>query len=191
MEGPNYLILDIETCPTNRGGYEQLSEEEQKKLLNPIDSRITAIGIRFGEKNTIIMEEDEKVLLEKFWETWKEIKKPHVSVVGFNIATFDIPFIVTRSFIHNVKIQHFVVKEIIDVREKVNAYRFGPTRGTLKDYGSILGMESLEMDGSHAVEAFMKKDVEKLVQYLKNDLSITEAMYKRLKDTKILYITKW
>lgn len=185
------MIVDIETCPLKIERYAQLSEEEQKKLINPIDSRITAIGIRHAEKNTIIMDESEKAMLQEFWKVWKELKKPHVNVVGFNITTFDIPFLVTRSFIHKVEISHFSIKEIIDVREKVNAYRFGPTRGTLKDFGSSLGMESLEMDGSHAVEAYRKKDFDKLSQYLKNDLLITEAMFKRLKETKILYITKW
>ena len=87
-----YIILDIETCPISLENYFEKDEEEKLKLLNPIDSRIVAIGLRFENVNYIFQSEDEKEILSKFWEKWKEIKlgSALIPVVGFNITSFDI-----------------------------------------------------------------------------------------------------
>ena len=117
-EESNYFIIDIETCPIDIEGYKVLDEEGKKKLINPIDSKIIAIGIRHAGKNTIIQNENEKQLLEEFWTEWMSIKKGRsLNIVGFNIKDFDLPFAVTRSFVHNVIISPFVVKYIVDLKK--------------------------------------------------------------------------
>ena len=110
--GLDYFVVDIETCPIKLQGVLDLDEEEMKKLLNPIDSRIVSIGLRYNGEDFIFHEEDEKEMLVKFWEKWKAIKseKRDSKVVGFNIKIFDLPFIVARSFIHNVKISSFFLR---------------------------------------------------------------------------------
>src|SRR3989338_5513821 len=187
----NTFILDIETCPIKMEGYFELPEEEQKKLLNPIDSRIVAIGIRANGKDIILMEEDEKKMLNDFWWEWKKALSPSLQVVGFNIAHFDIPFLVTRSFIHNVPIVPFTLKSIIDLREKVNAYRYGPSRGTLKEFAKVVGIETDGTDGSDIARLFHDKSKKKNQKNLTTDLDITEQMYKRMRDTNILNISRW
>ena len=192
VEGPDYFIVDIETYPINPEEYEKLDEEGKKKLLNPIDSKIVAIGIRYGNQDIIIQNENEKQILEDFWTKWRTIKKGRaLNIVGFNIKDFDIPFIVTRSFIHNVIISPFTVKYLIDLREKVSAYRYGQTRGKLKEFGHFMGLDGLDTDGSDVFELYKKKDYEGIANYLKIDLSITDKMHKRIKDTRILEIERW
>ncbi|HLD42469.1 MAG TPA: hypothetical protein VJB08_00590 [Candidatus Nanoarchaeia archaeon] len=62
----------------------------------------------------------------------------------------------TRSFIHNVAISPFTMKFIIDLRDKVNAYRRGHSRGTLKDFGKVLGFPA-DMDGSEVAGLCKKR----------------------------------
>jgi hypothetical protein len=187
-----YIIIDTETCPIKLENYPALSEAEKKKLMNPIDSKLIAVGLRFNSKNLIIQNENERIMLEEFWKELKEIRKEkETKIVGFNIKDFDLPFLVTRSFINNVKITPFILREVIDLREKVSAFRFGFTRGKLKEFGEALGIELHEMDGSHVAEEYIKGNIEKIKEYLNKDLEITEKMLKRIIETNIIEIEKW
>ena len=139
------------------------------------------------------MNEKEKEILSEFWNEWDKIKKENPSsiIVGFNIINFDLPFITSRSFIHNIKIIPFILKLVIDLREKINAYRYGKTRGKLSDYGKLIGLDVLEMDGSKIAELCIEKNWDKLKEYLTKDLEITEELFKRAKETNILNISRW
>ncbi|MDP6642180.1 MAG: 3'-5' exonuclease [Candidatus Nanoarchaeia archaeon] len=189
----DYFIVDIETCPINLDGYNDLEEEEKTKLINPIDSKIIALGIRYKNENKIFMNENEKEILSEFWNEWNKIKKENPSnlIVGFNIVNFDIPFITSRSFIHNIKITPFILKLVIDLREKINAYRYGKTRGKLTDYGKFLGLDVLDIDGNKIAELCIEKSWDKIKEYLVKDLEITEELFKRAKETNILNISRW
>ncbi|MBU2100833.1 ribonuclease H-like domain-containing protein [Candidatus Micrarchaeota archaeon] len=188
-----YIIIDIETCPIKLEGYLELAETERKKLLNPIDSKVVAIGLRYNSKTVIIQDKNEKQMLEEFWKEMKEFigKSLNKKIVGFNLKDFDLPFLVTRSFINNVKIFPFKIKEVIDLREKVSAFRYGFTRGKLKEFGEALGIELHEMDGSMVAEECIKGNIEKIKEYLKKDLEITEKMLKRIIETNIIEIERW
>ena len=189
----NYVIVDIESCPIKLELYKNLYEEERRKLLNPIDSKIIAIGTRCLEKNEIFCSENEKEILESFWKEWIKIKQlnRNTQMCGFNILNFDIPFLVTRSLINNVIISPFLLKSIIDLREKINAYRYGETRGKLKEFALFLGLNVEDIDGKEIADLCIDKNWDKLKKYLANDLVITDELYKRVRDTKILEINKW
>ncbi len=193
MEEDNYFIIDIETCPIDLKKYGELDEEEKNKLINPIDSKIIAIGIRYKGKNIIFSGKSEKEILEEFWIEWKTIKKggDGVSVVGFNIKNFDLPFITSKSVVHNVVIAPFLIKQIIDLREKINAYRYGHSRGTLKEYAELIGASILDMDGGDIAQLCIDDNYEKIIKYLENDLVITEKLYERVKTTDVLNIDRW
>lgn len=191
--GITHLVLDIETCPLSFEGYFGKSEEEKKKLLNPIDSRIVAIGLSFDSSSTVLDDADERELLVSFWSRLKAFRVAHPlgRLVGFNIKEFDLPFLVTRSFLQDVEIVPFKLNEVIDLREKLAAYKFGHTRGKLKEYGEALGIEILEMDGSWIAEACFKGEVERIREYLKKDLEITSRVLERLVRTRIIEIERW
>ncbi len=189
----DYFIIDVETCPLELKGYFELPEDEKKKFMNPIDSRIVALGIRHNGKNRIFMNEDEKRMLEDFWAEWKSVQKSEkaVSVVGFNIIDFDLPFITTRSFIHNVVISPFLLKQVIDLRQKLSAYKFGRVRGKLKELASLIGLSILEEGGDHVAKWYSEKKFDRIREYLERDLEITDEIYKRARSTKVLYIDRW
>jgi len=189
----DYFVLDIETCPIDLKGYEEIPEEEQFKKINPIDSKIVAIGLRYEDENLIFQSDNEVEILTKFWMKWKEIKLEHptLKIVGFNVANFDISFLTTRSFINDVSIVPFVLKDVIDIKDKISAYRYGRTRGRLKEFGKLIGMEVQEHDGSAIADLCKNNEFEKIRKYLIKDLEITDALYKRLVKTKIIDIAKW
>jgi len=188
----NYFIVDIETCPIDLENYFSLDEEERIKKLNPIDSKIVAIGVRVKGENKLFFG-DEKEILTKFWEEWKRLRQEHSDtfLVGFNVTNFDIPFIVSKSFVHDIEIVPFSLKSILDVKDKINAYRWGKTRGKLKEYGELLGMDVLGMDGSQIPELCKNNDWETIKKYLSKDLEITDKLFERAKSTGIIHISRY
>lgn len=187
-----YFVIDIETCPLSLENYDALDEEARLKLLNPIDSKIIAIGVRHSGKNKIFMGE-EKEILASFWSEWKSIREetPGVRVVGFNLIDFDIPFLVTRSIIHKIIIVPFMIKQLVDLRDKISAYRWGNVKGKLKDYALFMGMEIKEVNGSNMADLFRRNDVDLIKEYLTHDLVITDTLYHRCKETRVLEIERW
>lgn len=178
----NYLYLDIETCPINLEGYFEKEEEEKQKLINPIDSKVVAIGLKEKDKESVVfMGEDEKEILTNFWKYFSDFKdkNPVSKIVGFNIKSFDMSFIVTRSFINRVKIRYFSLKEIMDLRDYITCFRYGKSRGTLKEFGEAVGVKLMdEIDGSMVSELCFKKDYENIKKYLLKDMELTEEVHK-------------
>ncbi len=185
------FTVDIETCPINLSPeYFELSDVEKLKLLNPIESRIVAIGIRYVNSNIIFSCEKftEREMLEKFWEYFQY----PFQMIGFNIVSFDLPFIVSRSLINDVKIVPINLKnDIIDIRDNINCFKYGQVRGKLKEYAQLLGLEVLETKGSDVAELIFKSKYKTLNKYLCRDIEITESIYLKCKELNILKIKRW
>lgn len=193
----NYLYLDIETVPVNKEKHQSYDEEERKKLINPIDSKIIAIGLKSTIDNKIIIlqKDNEKEMLEEFWKIFSDFRNNNGltnRVVGFNIKSFDISFIVTRSYINSVAIVPFVLKEIIDIRDQVTCFKRGPTRGTLKEFGEAIGVILVEdMDGSKVAETYWSGNIELIKTYLAKDLELTEKVHKKIIELGLDKIREW
>jgi len=69
--------------------------------LSPLTGRVIAIGvIEPGAGFGYIAGDDEAQILRRFWT--KLLQHSQLPVIGFNIAHFDIPFLLRRSFKHGV-----------------------------------------------------------------------------------------
>lgn len=194
----NYLYLDIETLPVDKEKYLSLKEEEdRKKLLNPIDSKIIAIGLKSTKDNsiTILQSDNEKEMLETFWKAFDNFRANNSlvnRVVGFNIKSFDISFLVTRSYINDVKVAPFVLKEIVDIRDILTCYKRGPSRGTLKEFGEAIGVILIEdMDGSKVAETYWSGNIELIKTYLGKDLELTEKVHIKIMELGLDKIREW
>jgi len=191
---PSYLVLDIETAPLLPfEDYEQLDQEHKQKLMNPHDSRVVAVGLRFEGNDHLLSGDREKDILQRFWHQLRELfqKDRFLFLVGFNISDFDFPFLITRSCIHNVAIVPFSPKNIIDLRDKINAYRYGRSRGTLKEFANHLGIPLHSITGDDIASLAAKKDFAAIESYLLKDLEITDALLKRVKETGIIHLTRY
>ncbi len=191
-----YFCFDIETCPLDREDYLKRDEAERKKLLNPIDSSIVAIGVKETGKSAVIIQgKSEKEMLEKFWSEFAAFRKQNAlsgKLVGFNVKDFDLPILVTRSFINEVKIVPFTIKEVIDLRESISAFTYKHTRGKMKEFAQLIGIETIEgFDGENVAKAHWNGEHKKIATYLEKDLEIIEKMNERIVRLGIDKIQKW
>lgn len=174
------LILDLIPEPL-ASETEALDEDEQRRALNPIESRILALGLRTDGETSIMLGE-ERLILEGFWTRWRATRSRGGQLAGFNIAQFHLPFLVTRSLILDVPIEPFTRKEIIDLRERLSAYRTGKVRGTLRELAQLIGAPEMLSDASDA-----QSSRERLV----GNLDALEAIYERARRLRILDIQRW
>jgi len=188
-----YIIIDIETCPVDLEAAKALSEDERLKLINPIDSKIIAIGLRHADKNQVFIGQNEKKILEEFWEEFAVIRKGgFIPIVGFNIKQFDLPCLTTRSFINGVIIPRLNLKnDIVDLKGLISAFRWGHTRGKLKEFAQLIGLETSSFNGSNVAKLWDERKIDELKSYLCKDLEITDGLYKRAEETNILNIRRW
>jgi predicted PolB exonuclease-like 3'-5' exonuclease len=188
----NHIIVDIETAPIILiEEYFELSSKDKLSMLNPIDSRIVAIGVKIDGENYILIDKDEKIILDAFWKLI-EMQSDDSKIIGFNILNFDLPFIISRCFNKNVKIMPLILKsDVIDIREQLNCFKYGAVKGTLKDYAHMCGIEKSDVDGGDVARLVFEEQYDKISEYLSLDLDMTEALYNRCKALNITQIKRW
>ena len=151
--------------------------------LNPLESRITCISAKI-DANEIISccEEDEKLILQWFFT----IVADDDTLVSFNGNNFDIPFIVKRCIINNVKMTHNIS---LDIARVINCAAL--TAKSI-DYGSLnfwskilLGTEKME-NGEKCIDYFKNKEYDKLRKHNEEDVRITKILLDKLRELRIL-----
>jgi predicted PolB exonuclease-like 3'-5' exonuclease len=119
-------------------------------------------------------------------------KTPTTCIVGYNINTFDVPFIIKRAFINNIS-QIPTIFKIFDKKPWELSAKFKDifllwqmnTRNfvSLDAVASCLGLETHKttMDGSMVGSTFyIEKDLNKIVKYCEMDVVLTGKVMKRL-----------
>ena len=93
-EGRRLIVLDIETIGTD--------EAVQDAALSALTGKIVCLAM-LVERNGMLIERgytgDEVEILTRFWK----VVKPTDLIVGHNALEFDLPFILQRSCILNIK----------------------------------------------------------------------------------------
>lgn len=72
--------------------------------LSPVSGQVLAIGIRRGDKSGIFAEPTEAETISKFWKKYLACRAEQTKLVGANIAQFDLPFLIRRSWILGVDV---------------------------------------------------------------------------------------
>ncbi len=189
------IIFDIETAPLKFGEH-MIKDEESGELkdigaLSPITGRIIAIGWMSGAQQHIFFDVDEKLILERFWHSVYEAtqeSKSFARFIGFNIKRFDLHFLLVRSLHHNVKIHHFNPKVAIDLREALTVGQTYMKKGTLQDYANLIGIEGKynNLSAKDIPQLWKERKYEDIVNYIKRDIEITQALFFRCKDVGII-----
>jgi len=202
------LIIDCETSPISRplldliqpefkapAGYRdpekitahiQAQKEDWIKdaALSPLTGRILCIGIIDGTGFGYIGDDDEAVLLKRFWAKMAQDDYYQWPVVGFNIEHFDMPFIIRRSFKHGIIPSTQVFRgRYLDNRfvDLMKLWQCGDYREfiSLDRLAKFLGVG--EKTGSGADFAGLwEVNRDSALEYLKNDLFLTQKCANRM-----------
>ena len=152
--------------------------------LDPISNQIICIAEGNLENNTIncFYGKDEKKILIDFWNSIQDYEK----LVGFNSDGFDIPFIIMRSLIHNIKIKKY---KSVDLRKVVNSFFTAYdkyTKGTLSDWAEVLEMNVSTFPGSKMMNLYMEDNWSEILKHNREDVEITKKLYERCVNCELL-----
>jgi uncharacterized protein YprB with RNaseH-like and TPR domain len=150
--------------------------------LHSIEDRILCISVMNTESNIPITfyGEDERKTLEQFLTSVKNSEK----LIGFNIDTFDVPFIVCRCLVNTVNIGEFLNKNFIDLRKVVSSFKIsrdGYYRGTLREWANHCDYIVISQDGSHMNELYLAKNWKEIKKHNEEDVFILKLLYERCK----------
>lgn len=157
---------------------------------------ITCGGFKDDEIATVSFssEDNEQEIINNFFTfiNKKISKNPITCIVGYNINTFDVPFIIKRAFVNNI-LQIPTIFKIFDKKPWELSAKFKDifllwqlnTRNfvSLDAVASCLGLETHKdtMEGSMVGSTFHKeKNLQKIVDYCEMDVVLTGKVMKRL-----------
>jgi len=156
------LVIDIETLG-----------------LNPLRDKIVAIGYYYSGKTNVFVGDDEKKILQKFKGLINEVK-PKV-IVGYNILSFDLPFIVFRAFKNGIDLQEIWSLCILDLMHVVIKY-LTRRRMKLKDICSEFGIEVYDVaDGNEIPMLYELGEWNKIALHCESDVLRCAKLLKKLK----------
>jgi len=167
------------------------------KAKAPLDEtlgRVLAIGYlrEAGEEVEVKVDtRDEPELLATFWKMARVAKEKGDHMVGHNITGFDLPWLLTRSWVHGIATPRVLTKGrywdplFIDTMTvwsvgRYRTFRSADRLAKLLDAGSKSG---LEVEGATFWKFFFSEtpgDREKAIAYLENDVRIEYGIAKRL-----------
>lgn len=159
--------------------------------LSPLYGRVCAVGMAWhdaeGELATEFLvaqtEDAEPTLLREFWE----MASAADLLATWNGHSFDIPFLLLRSLIHDVAVPfngsdltrryaqhtHYDVKQVVtgwDTRGK----------GSLDDYLTAFGMPTKTAHGSEVYGMAQRGEWDAIGQYAAADAAATLALYEKV-----------
>lgn len=182
------VAFDIETAPLEYGKHIKTDEEgniQDIGALSPITGRIIAVGYKTMTATNILVNEDEKQLLQTFWQELKtHTNNQFVKFIGFN-SSFDMHFLLVRSLKHNIPI--IKNRMMLDLRTQLTVYnRYA--KGTLDDYAEILGMPGKHdnIKSSEIPNLWKQKKYDLIKKYLEQDVLITQKLFLKCKALGIL-----
>lgn len=166
-----------------------------KAALDPTTGRILAIGYlgineQTGERKTKVDHGDESTMLANFWTQWRKCLASGRRMIGHNIASFDFPFLVRRSWILRVE----VPAEVLD-RNKARSValdtldhwlcgqRWGACESNLNHIARVLGVGEKNGNGADFAKLWLSGEEElrqEALAYLANDLTLTAGVAERM-----------
>lgn len=188
---------------------ESLKELEEGLGFSPLTGQIVAIGVLDAERekaavyyqpanadDTDFEEENckyealsEKDMLTKFWE----IATKYDTFVTFNGRSFDVPFLMVRSAVHEVKpsknllanrylqYQPYNAKHV-DLLDQLSFYGAMRRKGSLHLWTRALGIESPKAQGVTGDQVrglFKEGKYREIAKYNARDLRATLELYQR------------
>lgn len=165
----------------------------EKAALSPVTGRVLAIGYMRAMDRYRIDGSLEQGMLERFWVIINKMMESRVPIVGHCIHTFDLPFLIRRSWFLGVKVpdglmingkywHHLFVD--LHARWKLGIYGNEAMDAKLDTLARFFGVGG-KPDGVTGADfarlwAGGKEDREKAEEYLRNDLAMTWGVANRM-----------
>ncbi|MGV9141728.1 MAG: ribonuclease H-like domain-containing protein, partial [Promethearchaeota archaeon] len=113
------------------------------------------------------------------------IAKDEKNLIGFNIKSFDIPFILKRALINDVIVcENFNGLNIKDCKKIANGFWYSynkRAKGKLSDWAKIMGFEVETHNGGHVPKLYEEGKINEIVNHCIEDLKITRELWNRIK----------
>lgn len=147
--------------------------------LDPMKDRILCITLQNVEQDSpaSFYGEDEKLILQQFWMAIGTCE----AIIGFNSEDFDIPFLIKRSIINDVKVKKDFIS--IDLRKVANGFKYSYnkyTTGKLKDWAEILGYFIQTEDGEMMPQYYEQKNWKAIRAHCEEDVLITHKLFHKI-----------
>ena len=162
------LVFDIETT----GLIENLMERIICICVHNMDTK---------ETKSFCGDNEEKII-EDFLKYVKSCDQfnvpPHL--IGYNIDSFDLPFLVRRAVIYKKKIPYFINT---DLRKVANGFRYSYNRnekGKLRDWAVVLGMKVDTSPGSEMFKYYYERKFDEVEKHCLEDLEITKKLFEHV-----------
>lgn len=189
-----FAFLDIETVPLkieNEDVREYLMDHKinrEMRMYNPNYSGIVCICLKFyNEESKIFFNEDEKELLNEFWDFIKLNFKDTVFVTH-NGYGFDVPFINLRSIINSISIPFSfnMNKWNMETSNHFDVMLFFSNQGNFTNMplNILAKINNIPVKdgiiGSEIEKCFIEKDFDKIIERCKNDVELLERIFEKL-----------
>ena len=149
----------------------------RKAALSALTGRVAMIGVRDEAGTPLILDGDEKTSIAEFLDMFA---RSEAHWIGFNIASFDIPFLIRRAWLHGLKVPYGIVRNhylsglFTDLLELWNACERGGDRFpvSLSDLALYFDLGRKNANGANFHE-ILRYAPEEAKAYLVNDLELT------------------
>ena len=165
--------------------------------LSALTGRVLAIGYR-SERATVIAHVEaegvgsENVLIEQFWNRYRKAKADRRNIVGHNIAGFDIPFLIRRSWLLGVDVPdgvfdtnwRYLDRVFVDTMQRWQAGNYRDKFAGLDSLGKAFGLggktEGVDGGDFHRLYFGSHDERGKALEYLIRDVELTWLVAQRM-----------
>lgn len=150
--------------------------------LDALSGQVLCIGYRFQNEKPAVLCSDadgEAVMLIQFWRLLSDLER-QPKLVGFNIKSFDLPFLIKRSWKHRIQVPYWLRQGrywndlVVDLRE---VWQLGDSRahGSLASICRHLGLGEKSGNGAD-FSLLWNTDRQAAIDYCLQDIKLTQAV---------------
>lgn len=179
--------LDAKTAQILAIGYRTIDGDEIDVVLDDRQRKIVEKSKEIREAlQCVTYANSETDLLRGFWARYEQVKRRNGSMVGFNIAGFDVPTICWRSWRHGILVpsdvyqnRRYLNRLFVDLLEIWRCGQYGLKGNSCDEVAAFLGTARKNGDGATFHQDLIDDPVKALL-YLRNDCLVEWEIGERL-----------
>ena len=177
IKNPDLIAEKIQKAEENH-----TADYIRNAALDALSGQVLCIGYRFQHDKPAVLCSDadgEAVMLIQFWRLLSDLER-QPKLVGFNIKSFDLPFLIKRSWKHRIQVPYWLRQGrywndlVIDLRE---VWQLGDSRahGSLASICRHLGLGEKAGNGAD-FSLLWNTDRQAAIDYCLQDIKLTQAV---------------